>query len=253
MMRIDVVTIFPEAFPGFLGCSLLGRARERGVAEVVVHDLRRWTTDRHHVVDDAPYGGGPGMVMKPEPFFAAADELRGAESVRIILTSPQGRLLDHELVEELAAEDRFIILCGHYEGVDERVREGLVTDEVSIGDYVLTGGELPALVLVDAVVRLQPGVLGSVASVDEDSFAEGLLKYPQYTRPAEFRGLQVPEVLLTGHHAEVRRWRRREALARTLQRRPELLAEAGLSEEDEQILEELRRAAPPAAAGDRAK
>ena len=248
MIRIDVVTIFPEAFPGPVDCSLLGRARERGLVQIAIHDLRRWATDRHHVVDDAPYGGGPGMVMKAEPFCAAVDELRGEEPVRVILTSPQGRRLDQELAEELAAEDQLIILCGHYEGVDERVREGLVTDEVSIGDYVLTGGELPALVLVDAVVRLQPGVLGSVASVDEDSFADGLLKYPQYTRPAEFRGLRVPEVLLTGHHAEVSRWRRREALRRTLLRRPELLAEAALSEEDERTIEELRSSAPPPAA-----
>ncbi len=239
-MRIDVVTIFPLAFEGPLQCSILQRARERGLVQIEVHDLRRWTTDRHHVVDDAPYGGGPGMVMKPEPFFAAVDELKGPYGTPVVLMTPQGRRLDHELAEELASEDRLLILCGHYEGVDERVRQALVTDEVSIGDYVLTGGELPALVLIDAVVRLQPGVLGSVESVDADSFANGLLKHPQYTRPAEFRAMAVPRVLLTGHHAEVARWRRREALRRTLQRRPDLLERAALSGEDERMLQELR-------------
>jgi tRNA (guanine37-N1)-methyltransferase len=240
-MRVDIVTIFPEAFAP-LGLSIVGRARERGLLEVVVWDLRQFASGRHRQVDDAPYGGGAGMVMKPEPFFAAVDAIRAAvpdSAPHIILTSPQGRLLTHAVAQELARQDHLIILCGHYEGVDERVREGLGADEISIGDYVLTGGELPAMVIVDAVARFIPGVVGDAASVAADSFADGLLDHPHYTRPAEFRGLRVPDVLLSGDHEAIRRWRRAQRLARTLRRRPDLLKAEALSEEDRRLLEEF--------------
>jgi tRNA (guanine37-N1)-methyltransferase len=240
-MRVDIVTIFPEAFAP-LGLSIVGRARERGLLEVVVWDLRQFAPGRHRQVDDAPYGGGAGMVMKPEPFFAAVDAIRAAvpdSAPHIILTSPQGRLLTHAVAQELARQDHLIILCGHYEGVDERVREGLGADEISIGDYVLTGGELPAMVIVDAVARFIPGVVGDAASVAADSFADGLLDHPHYTRPAEFRGLRVPDVLLSGDHEAIRRWRRAQRLARTLRRRPDLLKAEALSEEDRRLLEEF--------------
>jgi tRNA (guanine37-N1)-methyltransferase len=238
-MRIDIVTIFPEPVAAMLGYSILGRARERGALTVEVHDLRRWTSDRHHSVDDYAYGGGPGMVMKAEPFCLAAEELTEASGARrVVFPTPQGTLLTQALVEELASEEALVILCGHYEGIDERARQLVVTDEVSIGDYVLTGGELPALVIVDAVARLQPEVLGSVASADDESFSEGLLEHPHYTRPQVFRGLGVPEVLLSGHHEEIRRWRRRESLRRTRERRPDLLAKADLDDEDLAFLRE---------------
>src|SRR3989442_9858999 len=201
-MRVDIVTIFPEAFAP-LDLSILRRARERGLLEVVVWDLREFTTDRHRQVDDSPFGGGAGMVMKPEPFFAAVEAIRAAApgtSPRVILTSPQGERLTHAVARRLADESHLVLLCGHYEGIDERVHEGLATDEISIGDYVLTGGELPAMVIVDAVASFIPGVVGDVRSVAVDSFAEGLLDYPQYTRPAEFRGMRVPDVLLSGDH-----------------------------------------------------
>lgn len=240
-MRIDIVTIFPEAFVP-LQISMLGRAQERGVLTVSVWDLRDFTADRHRQVDDAPYGGGAGMVMKPEPFFAAVDAIRaaaGATSPRIILTSPQGEKLTHALAEQLAAEGHLVVLCGHYEGIDERVRDALTTDEISIGDYVLTGGELAAMVIADAVARLLPGVVGDAASVQVDSFSEGLLDYPHYTRPAEFRGQRVPAVLLSGDHEAIRRWRHAQRLRRTLGRRPDLLKAEALSEEDRRLLEEL--------------
>lgn len=224
-MRIDVVTIFPPLLAGAFEHSIIKRARERGVVDLHVYDLRDYAADRHRTVDDYPYGGGAGMVMKPEPWFTAVEALRvaGNPGCAILLT-PQGKRLDQGLVEQLAAEDRLIVLCGRYEGVDERVREHLVDEEVSIGDYVLSGGEAAAAVLVDAVVRLQPGALGSAESTVEESFAEGLLEYPQYTRPPEFRGWRVPEVLLSGDHGAVDRWRRERQIERTRTRRPDLLA-----------------------------
>lgn len=235
-MRIDIVTIFPEAFAA-LDVSIIGRARERGLLDIQVRDLRDYTTDRHRQVDDVPYGGGPGMVMKPEPFFAAIDALRapGAPS-RLLLASPQGRRFDQRVAEELAREVHLIVLCGRYEGVDERVVTGLGAEEISIGDFVLTGGELAAMVIVDATVRLVEGVVGDQASVAAESFAGGLLDYPHYTRPAEFRGQRVPDVLLSGHHEQIRRWRRREQLRRTLERRPDLVSLDLLTEEDRALL-----------------
>ncbi len=238
-MRVDIVTIFPEAFTP-LELSMIGRARERGLLQITIWDLRDFTTDRHRQVDDAPYGGGAGMVMKPEPFFAAVDAIRaaaGAEPSHVILTSPQGARLTHALAEEMAGTRHLVLLCGHYEGIDERVREGLATDEISIGDYVLTGGELPAMVIVDAVARFVPGVVGDAASVEADSFAQGLLDYPHYTRPPEFRGMKVPEVLLSGNHKAIRRWRRTQRLRRTLQRRPDLLKRGALTDEDRRLLD----------------
>ncbi|HEY6102325.1 MAG TPA: tRNA (guanosine(37)-N1)-methyltransferase TrmD [bacterium] len=239
-MRIDIVTIFPQAFAA-LDVSMIGRARERGLLDLRIWDLRDFTADRHRQVDDAPYGGGAGMVMKVEPFFAAVDAIKAQSGgvPRVILTSPQGRQLTHTLARALAGEEHLIILCGHYEGIDERVREGLASDEISIGDYVLTGGELPAMVIVEAAARFVPGVVGDAASVEGDSFAEGLLDYPQYTRPPEFRGMRVPEVLLSGHHEAIRRWRRAQRLRRTLDRRPDLLKKDVLAEEDHRLLEDL--------------
>lgn len=223
-MRIDVLTIFPPLVAGALEHSIISRARARGLVEIAVHDLREYATDRHRTVDDYPYGGGAGMVMKPEPWFRAVEALRaGSNPGRVVLLTPQGQRLDQRLVRRLAAEDRLIILCGRYEGVDERVRVHLADEEVSIGDYVLSGGEPAAVVLIDAVARLQPGVLGSPKSTVEESFADGLLEYPQYTRPAEFRGWRVPDVLLSGDHGAVERWRRERQLERTRQRRPDLL------------------------------
>jgi len=240
-MRIDIVTIFPEPVRSMLDYSILGRARARGAVSVEVHDLRGWTSDRHHSTDDYPYGGGAGMVMTPEPICAAVDDLRQRTGAgRVVFLTPQGRVLTQALVEELAAEDALILVCGHYEGIDERARQLVITDEVSIGDYLLTGGELPALVLTDAVARLQPDVVGSVASVDEESFADGLLEHPHYTRPRSYRGLDVPEVLLSGHHEEIRRWRRRESIRRTHERRPELLQYADLDADDLEFLRELQ-------------
>jgi tRNA (guanine37-N1)-methyltransferase len=242
-VKVDVLTTFPEMFGPILSASILKRAQEAGIVTITVHDLRGWTTDKHQTTDDYPHGGGAGMVMKPEPFFAAVEELRCATGAgcaeEIILLSPQGDLLTQALARELSAKDHLILLCGHYEGVDERVREHLATRELSIGDYVLTGGELPAMVVIDAVTRLLPGALGAEGGAESDSFAEGLLEYPQYTRPAEFRGWQVPDVLLSGHHEQIRRWRRKEALRRTLRRRPELLDAAGLTDEDRELLREI--------------
>ena len=239
-MRIDVLTLFPEVFPGPLGASILGRALKEGRAEVVVHNIRDYTTDKHSVVDDYPYGGGPGMVMKPEPLAAAIEGVRGsaAPAGRAILLTPQGRQLDQNVVNKLAAEERLVLVCGHYEGVDERVREHLVDDEISIGDYVLSGGELAALVVIDAVVRRLPGVLGSSESLVEESHSDGLLEYPQYTRPARFREWEVPDILLSGNHGEIARWRRRQRVLRTAERRPDLLAEACLSDEERHLATE---------------
>ncbi len=239
-MRIDILTLFPEMFTGPLDASIIARAREAGVLEIAIHNPRDYTDDKHHVVDDYAYGGGPGMVMKPEPLFACVDAVRAmAEPAgKVVLLTPQGRLLNHDVVAELAREPRLIVICGHYEGVDERVREFLTDDEISIGDYVLSGGEPAAIVLVDAVARHHPGVLGSELSLEEESHAQGLLEYPQYTRPAEYRGMAVPEILLSGHHAEIAKWRRRQSIARTVRRRPDLLAKAELTEEERRLAEE---------------
>ena len=237
-MRFDILTLFPEMFGGPLQASLLGRAIDAGVVQVHIHNIRDYAEDRHQVVDDYTYGGGPGMLMKAEPLFKAVEGVTALDSPegRVILLTPQGRLLDHGVAVELAREPRLILVCGHYEGVDERVREHLVDDEISIGDYVLSGGELPALVVIEAVARRHPGVLGSETSLAEDSHAQGLLEYPQYTRPAEFRGWTVPEVLLSGHHAQIAEWRRRQSVLRTARRRPDLLARAALSEEERRLV-----------------
>ncbi len=240
-MRIDIVTIFPSMIEP-LREGVLGRAIDRGLIDLKVHDLRAFTDDRHHVVDDIAYGGGPGMVMKPDPFFRAVDEIRAdrGQPSAIILTTPDGKRFTHAEAQRLSALPHLLILCGRYEGVDDRVRQALATDELSIGDYVLTGGELAAMVIVDATARLVPGVVGDEESVARDTFARGLLDYPQFTRPAEIRGLPVPQVLLSGHHGEIERWRRREALRRTLAERPDLLAAAELSEDDRRLLRELK-------------
>ena len=233
-MRFDILTLFPGMFAGPLDESILKRARDEGLIEVAVHDLRAWTTDRHRTVDDYPFGGGAGMVMKPEPLFAAVEAIRplDSRSPLVVLLTPQGRRLDRALVGELAGQERLLLVCGRYEGFDERVREHLADVEVSVADVVVSGGELPALLLLDAVARQVPGVLGSDASLDEESYEGGLLEYPQYTRPADFRGWTVPPVLLSGHHAEVARWRRQQRLLRTRARRPDLLATATLTTEE---------------------
>jgi tRNA (guanine37-N1)-methyltransferase len=231
-VRFDVLTLFPGMFEGPFAHSIIQRALARGLAEIHVHNLRDYTTDRHRTTDDYPFGGGPGMVMKPEPVFAAVESLLAtvsSSSRRVILLTPQGRLFRQAVAAELASVSHVVLICGHYEGVDERVRQHLVDDEISIGDYVLTGGEIPAMVVVDAVLRLQPGVLHDAGSTAEESHSHGLLEYPHYTRPAEFRGWRVPPVLLSGNHGEVSAWRRRQALLRTWRRRPDLLAAADLT------------------------
>jgi tRNA (guanine37-N1)-methyltransferase len=221
-MRIDIVTLFPEICRAPLNESIMKRAQKNGIIDLHIHNLRDWTTDKHHVADDAPFGGGQGMVMKPEPIFAAVEELRNQTS-KVLLTSPAGRRLDQQMAAQLSGESHLIIICGHYEGVDHRVIEHLVDLEISIGDYVLTNGAIAAVVLVDAVVRLMPGVLGHEQSAVDDSFSRGLLEAPQYTRPAEFHGWKVPDVLLSGNHAEIERWRREQAVKRTRENRPDLL------------------------------
>jgi tRNA (guanine37-N1)-methyltransferase len=237
-MRIDILTIFPAMFRGPFEESIVKRAVEKGLVEIHIHDTRQWAGDRHHTVDDYPYGGGPGMVMKAEPLFAAVEAVLEEAPARgpIVLLAPQGRLFRQGVAVELAREERLVLICGHYEGVDARVHEHLATDEISIGDYVLSGGELPAMVVVDAIVREIPGALGAPDASVEESFTQGLLEYPQYTRPADFRGLTVPEVLLSGNHREVARWRRRESLLRTARRRPDLLPKAELTEEERRWL-----------------
>jgi len=237
-MRIDVVTLFPRMFAGPLAESMLRVAQDRGAVTIRLIDLRDYTQSRHRVADDYPFGGGGGMVLKPEPLFAAVDALRGPDT-RVVLLCPQGPTFGQATAARLAGLAHLVLLCGHYEGVDERVREHLVDEELSIGDYVLTGGEVPALVVLDAVVRLLPGVLGDPTGAAKDSFAGGRLDYPQYTRPAEFRGFAVPEVLLSGDHQQIARWRRREALRRTLARRPDLLAAAPPTDEERQWLAEF--------------
>jgi tRNA (guanine37-N1)-methyltransferase len=240
-MQIDIVTIFPAMVEAALADGVIGRARTAGVIDVQVRDLRAFATDRHRTIDDVPYGGGPGMVLKPEPLVSAVRALtaeRGAPDA-VVLMSPQGRMLDHELAGRFSRFARLVLLCGRYEGVDERVVESVVTDEISIGDYVLTGGELPALVFVDTVTRLVPGVVGDAVSIVGESFAGGWLDHPHYTRPASFEGRDVPTVLLSGHHAEIERWRRRERVRRTYARRPELVDWSVLSDEERRDLEAL--------------
>lgn len=259
-MTFDVITIFPGFFGSILEHGLLKRAVAAGQVVIRIHDLRDFTDDRHRVVDDRPFGGGPGMVLKPEPLFRAVEALRAEPDSRVVLLSPQGRLFNQRLAEELAGNRQVILICGRYEGVDERVAAELATDEISIGDYVLAGGELPAAVVMETVTRLLPGVVGNEESTRQDSFsvpeemgesfaggddrcAGGLLDCPHYTRPVEFRGLRVPEVLLSGDHEEIRRWRRRESLARTWRRRPELLKDVSLTGEDREAMEEVKRGA----------
>jgi tRNA (guanine37-N1)-methyltransferase len=239
-VRIDILTLFPGMFRGPFDESIIKRAIDAGVVSVHLHDIREWAEGRHKVCDDYPYGGGPGMVLKPEPAFAAAEAVleMAPERGPIVLLTPIGRVFDHDLAVELARQQRLVLLAGHYEGFDARVHEHLATHEISVGDYVLSGGELAAMVVVDAVVRLLPGALGSPESPEDESFAHGLLEAPHYTRPPEFRGWEVPEVLLSGHHAEVAKWRRRRTLLLTAQRRPDLLARAALSEDERRWLRE---------------
>ncbi|MBM3777095.1 MAG: tRNA (guanosine(37)-N1)-methyltransferase TrmD [Acidimicrobiia bacterium] len=242
-MKFDIITIFPRMVEAGLAEGVVGRAAASGVLDVAVHDLRAYTGDRHRTVDDVPYGGGPGMVMKVEPVVRALASIRSRRGApgAVVLLSPQGRVFSQHEAERLRTAGHVALICGRYEGVDERVRELVTTDEISIGDYVLSGGELPALVIVDAVGRLVPGVVGDAGSVEEDSFSRGLLDHPHYTRPATFAGHDVPAVLLSGHHAEVRRWRQRQALARTLARRPDLLERASLDEDERRMVADLER------------
>jgi tRNA (guanine37-N1)-methyltransferase len=246
-MQFEVFTLLPEVFPPYLESSILQRARQRGLIEVRVHNIRDYTKDRHHTTDDTPYGGGGGMVMKPEPVFEAVESVLGISSIHaqptpfpIILLTPQGRVFTQRVAEEFSRYKRVALLCGRYEGVDERIREHLVTDEISVGDYVLTGGELPALLVIDAVSRLLPGVLGDPTGAEDDSHSMGLLEYPHYTRPPEFRGWKVPEVLLSGDHAKIEAWRREQALQRTFKKRPDMLEKAELSEKDKKFVEGLK-------------
>ena len=240
-MQFDVFTLFPQVFPLYLDSSILHRAQEMGYLQVDLYNIRDWAMDKHHITDEPPYGGGGGMVMKPEPVFAAVEGILGdPPCCPVILMTPQGELLTQKKANSLAEYSRLAIVAGHYEGVDERVREHLITEEISIGDYVLTGGELPALVLIDILTRLIPGVLGDPQAAENDSHASGLLEHPHYTRPEDYRGWKVPEVLRSGHHARIDRWRRNQALRRTLERRAELLADIELSEEDLEFLDQLK-------------
>ena len=243
-LNFEVLTLFPDIIAGPLNESILRRGREKGLLEVTVRNIRDYADDKHKTADDSPYGGGAGMVLKPEPIFKAFEAMKAdyrGEEFFTILLSPQGRVLNQRRAEELSEEKRLIVLlCGHYEAVDERVIESLVDEELSVGDYILTGGELAALVVIDAAARLLPGVLGDEESAYRDSFGDGLLDHPHYTRPAEFRGRKVPDILLSGNHAEIEKWRRREALRATLLKRPELLATADLTDEDQEILAELK-------------
>lgn len=266
MMRIDVLTLFPEMCEGVFSTSILGKARDKGIVSLNAVNFRDFSGNKHNTVDDTPYGGGGGMVLKPDPIFAAVEHVLGIPPIgnqdvqssgeevteapsavkpRIILMCPQGKTYNQKIAEELAQEEHLIFICGHYEGYDERIREHLITDELSIGDYVLTGGELPALTVIDSVVRLQPGALGNEMSAVTDSFSTGLLEYPHYTRPAEFRGWKVPDMLLSGHHANIESWRREQALLRTLERRPDLLESAELTAQDKKIVERLKRELKP--------
>src|SRR5919206_824475 len=247
MLRFDIITIFPEFFRALFDFGIVRRAQGAGLVEIKAHDLRDWTTDKHRMVDDRPFGGGDGMILKPEPLCAAVEALTGAHEARVlagtnkrvVLLSPQGKVFEQSIAAELAACEQVVLICGRYEGVDERVVEACVTDELSIGDYVLSGGEPAAVVVLDATVRLLPGALGSETSAVNESFSAGLLDYPHYTRPVEFRGQRVPEVLLSGHHREIARWRRREALRKTARNRPDLLPHAALDEQDRAWLAEF--------------
>lgn len=249
-MQFEVFTLLPEVFPAYLDTSIIKRARERGLIQVNIHNIREYTHDKHHTTDDMPYGGGGGMVMKPEPIFEAIESVLGQEAlptspeaeanVPVILLTPQGRVFNQSIAKELSQHKKIALLCGRYEGIDERIRENLVTDEISIGDYVLTGGELPALILIDAVSRLLPEVLGDPTGAEDDSHAMGLLEYPHYTRPSEFRGWKVPDVLLSGDHGKIDKWRRQQALMRTLKKRPDMLEKAELTKEDKKFLDGLK-------------
>ena len=238
-MRIDVITIFPEMIANGVGYSVVKRAQENGLLNVVVHDLRDFAHNPHRSVDDYCYGGGAGMLMKPEPLFEAVKSIPVDDSTKIVLLSPQGELLTQDMARRLSLRDHLILICGHYKGVDERVRQALITDEISIGDYILSGGEIPALVFIDAVSRLIPGVLGNYESAQDDSFTEGILDCPHYTRPAEYQDMRVPEVLLSGDHERIRKWQRQQAIMRTFHRRPELLENVPLSDEDLEFLNTL--------------
>jgi tRNA (guanine37-N1)-methyltransferase len=239
-MQFDVFTLLPEVFPAYLNSSILQRAQEHGLLDVRVHNIRDFAKSKHHVTDDEPYGGGGGMVMKVEPVFEAIENILGSPpACPIILLTPQGRVFNQKIAFELVQHTHIALLCGRYEGIDERIRENLVSDEVSIGDYVLTGGELPALILIDALTRLLPGVLGDPDGALDDSHASGLLEYPHYTRPPEFRGWVVPEILLSGDHAKIEKWRREQSLRRTLKRRPDLLESAPLSDNDRRVLNKI--------------
>ena len=240
-MRFDIITIFPEMFAGFLEAGLIRRARKKRVFEVYVHDLRDYAQGKHRQVDDRPFGGEEGMVFKPEPLFAAVEALRESPSTPVYLLSPHGRMLTPELASELASYSQVVLICGRYEGVDERVVEHLIRDEISIGDYVLSGGELPAMVVVDTVSRFVPGVVGKSESVARESFSEGILDFPQYTRPRDFKGMTVPQVLISGDHREIARWRRRKALEKTEARRPDLLEKAALTAEDRRLLGQIAK------------
>lgn len=240
-MRIDILTLFPNMFAEILGSSILGRAQQRGLLTIQVWNIRDFALDKHRVVDDTPYGGGAGMVMKPDVLVACIEHVKTINPGMVIYMTPQGIPFTQRQAEKLAQSENLILLCGHYEGIDQRVRDGWVDLEISIGDYVLTGGELPAMVVIDAVARLIPGVLGDERSASEDSFAHGLLEYPHYTRPAEFRGRKVPEVLLSGNHELIRKWRLKQALLRTMQRRPDLLAARQFNQEELQLLDEIAR------------
>jgi tRNA (guanine37-N1)-methyltransferase len=242
-MHFDVFTLIPQSMQAYLDASILGKAQQAGLIEVELHNIRDNTTDKHRTADDEPYGGGGGMVMKPEPMFAAVETVLGAamKSVPVILLTPQGRVFTQQVARKLALLPRIALICGRYEGIDERVREYLATDEISIGDYVLTGGELPALVLIDAVARQLPGVLGDQGASERDSHADGLLEHPHYTRPAEFREWHVPDVLLSGDHARIAAWRREQSLLRTLRRRPDLLDHASLSDDERKMLDDASR------------
>jgi tRNA (guanine37-N1)-methyltransferase len=242
-MIFEILTLFPEMFDSYLATSILGRALAQGHIQVRRHNIRDFTTDKHRMTDDAPYGGGSGMVMKPEPLVRGLEAVQGADDTRakVILLSPQGRLFDQKVARELSRLPRLIMVCGKYEGVDERVRVLAVDEEISIGDYILTGGELAAMVILEATARLLPGVLGDEASTQEESFTEGLLEYPHYTRPREFMGCQVPDVLLSGNHQEIAAWRRRKAIEGTFEKRPDLLGSANLTEEDRECLERIKQ------------
>ena len=241
-MRFDIFTLLPDTFAPYLQASILQKASERGLLEFQVHNIRDYSHDRHHTTDDTPYGGGGGMVMKPEPVFEAVESAVGnPPTCPVILMTPQGRVFNQKMALELSAHPQIALLCGRYEGIDERIREHLVTDEISIGDYVLTGGELPALIVIDAIARLLPGVLGDPDGAMDDSHATGLLEYPHYTRPPEFRGWGIPETLLSGDHARIEKWRREQSLLRTLHKRPDLLENAPLTKADQKFLDEHRR------------